>query len=83
MPSKDTKVISLRVPNRVDFGDISLSKLITDIYDLYSCGAIKIEDNALVLPDDGLKKDDFFDVCHHRNIDPQKALDRYVSMLWR
>jgi len=83
MPSKDTKVISLRVPNRIDFGNVSLAKLITNIYDLASCGVIEIVDDTLVLQENELRMDDFYDVCHQKNIDPQKALDKYVSMLWR
>ena len=83
MPSKDTKIISLRVPNRIDFGNVSLAKLITNIYDLASCGAIEIVDDTLVLQESELRMDDFYDVCHQKNIDPQKVLDRCVSMLWR
>lgn len=86
MPSKDTKIISLRVPNRIDFGDVSLAKLITNIHDLEKCGAIEIVDNTIVLPEieeSELSMDEFYEVCHMKNIDPQKALDKCVQMLWR
>ena len=86
MPSKDTKIISIRVPNRIEFEDISLAKLIVNIYELRKCGAIEIVDNELVLPEaenEELKMDSFYEVCHEKNIDPQKALDKCVQMLWR
>ena len=56
MPSKDTKIISIRVPNRIEFEDISLAKLIVNIYELRKCGAIEIVENELVLPE--IKEDD-------------------------
>lgn len=86
MPSKDTKIISIRVPNRIEFEDISLAKLIVNIYELRKCGAIEIVDNELVLPEaenEELKMDSFYEVCHEKNINPQKALDKCVQMLWR
>ena len=65
MPSKDTKVISIRVPNRIEFEDISLAKLIVNIYELRKCGAIEIVENELVLPE--IKEDDGWgeieDIC--------------------
>lgn len=51
MPSKNTKIISARVPNRVNFEGISLGKLITSVYDLYKFGIIDIIDDELVIPD--------------------------------
>ncbi len=85
MPSKDTKVISIRVPNRIEFEDISLAKLIVNIYELRKCGAIEIVGNEIVLPEieNGLNMDGFYEVCHEKNIEPQKALDKCVQMLWR
>lgn len=52
MPTKNTKIITLRVPNRVDFGDVNLHKFITNLYDMVSIGAIEIEDNELVFAED-------------------------------
>ena len=52
MPSKDTKIISIRVPNRIDFGDVNLHKLIVDIHDQMKSGAITIEDNKLIVPEE-------------------------------
>ena len=49
MPTKNTKTITLRVPERVNFGDVNLHKFITHLYDMVSCGAIEIEDNELVI----------------------------------
>lgn len=85
MPSKDTKIISIRVPNRIEFEDISLAKLIVNIYELRKCGAIEIVGNEIVLPEieNGLNMDGFYEVCHEKNIEPQKALDKCVQMLWR
>ena len=51
MPSKNTKIISARVPDRVNFEGISLGKLITSVYDLYKFGIIDIIDDELVIPD--------------------------------
>lgn len=51
MPSKDTKIVSARVPNRVDFTGISLGKLLTSVYDLYRLGIIDIIDGEIVIPD--------------------------------
>ena len=51
MPSKNTKIISARVPNRVNFEGVSLGKLITSVYDLYKFGIIDIIDDELVIPD--------------------------------
>lgn len=51
MPSKDSKVISARVPNRVDFTGISLGKLLTSAYDLYRLGIIDIIDGEIVIPE--------------------------------
>lgn len=75
MPTKDTKIISLRVPNRVDFGDVNLHKFITNLYDMVNCGAVEIVDNELVLS--GANCDDcpsrvahekVKEICHDRNI---------------
>lgn len=51
MPSKNTKIVSARVPNRVDFTGISLGKLLTSAYDLYRLGIIDIIDGEIVIPE--------------------------------
>ena len=51
MPSKDTKIISGRVPNRVDFSGISIGKILTSVYDLYRLGIIDIIDGEIVIPE--------------------------------
>lgn len=83
MPSKDTKVISIRVPNRIEFEDISLAKLIVNIYELWKCGAIEIVENELVLPE--IKEDDGWgeieDICHDRNIRLEDARKKIKQML--
>ena len=83
MPSKDTKVISIRVPNRIEFEDISLAKLIVNIYELRKCGAIEIVENELVLPE--IKEDDGWgeieDICHDRNIRLEDARKKIKQML--
>lgn len=84
MPSKDTKVISIRVPNRIEFEDISLAKLIVNIYELRKCGAIEIVENELVLPE--IKEDDGWgeieDICHERNISIEVARKKIKQMLY-
>lgn len=84
MPSKDTKIISIRVPNRIEFEDISLAKLIVNIYELRKCGAIEIVENELVLPE--IKEDDGWgeieDICHERNISIETARKKIKQMLY-
>ncbi len=83
MPSKDTKIISIRVPNRIEFEDISLAKLIVNIYELRKCGAIEIVENELVLPE--IKEDNGWgeieDICHDRNIRIEDAQKKIKQML--
>ena len=63
MPSKDTKIVSARVPNRVDFSGISLGKLLTSAYDLYRLGIIDIIDGEIVIPDsDDVEVERFEDI---------------------
>lgn len=83
MPSKNTKIISIRVPNRVDFSGYNAGKLIACLYDMIRCGALQVEDSEIILPESDLDMDKFYEVCHEKNIDPQKALDKCTQMLWR
>lgn len=63
MPSKDTKIVSARVPNRVDFSGISLGKLLTSAYDLYRLGIIDIIDGEIVIPEsDEISTERFEDI---------------------
>lgn len=84
MPSRNTKIISIRVPNRIEFEDISLAKLIVNIYELRKCGAIEIVENELVLPE--IKEDDGWgeieDICHERNISIEVARKKIKQMLY-
>lgn len=70
MPTKDTKIITLRVPNRVNFGDVNLHKFITNLYDMAACGAIEIVNNELVLPEveEDSEWDEIKDLLHDRNL---------------
>lgn len=62
MPSKNTKIISARVPNRVDFTGYSVGKLLTSLYDLYEFGIIDIIDNEIVIPDNEITSERFEDI---------------------
>ena len=83
MPTKDTKIITLRVPNRVDFGDVNLHKFITNLYDMVNIGAIEIVNNEIVLPE--IKEDDGWgeieDICHDRNIRLEDARKEIKQIL--
>ena len=84
MPSKDTKIISIRVPNRIEFEDISLAKLIVNIYELRKCGAIEVVNDEIVLPE--IREDDGWgeieDICHERNISIEVARKKIKQMLY-
>ena len=86
MPTKDTKIITLRVPNRVNFGDVNLHKFITNLYDMVNCGAVEIVDNELVLSEadcDGCPakkmQEDVEEICHNRNI----SVNQFMQMARR
>lgn len=71
MPTKNTKTITLRVPERVNFGDVNLHKFITNLYDMVSVGAIEIVDNELVVPEEEGDPDGEWvrDLAHDLNVD--------------
>ena len=73
MPTKNTKIITLRVPNRVDFGDVNLHKFITNLYDMVAIGAIEIVNNELVVSCDEVDEDGEWvrDMAHNLNIDKE------------
>lgn len=84
MPTKNTKIITLRVPERVDFGEINLHKLVTNLYDLVSCGAIEVRDNEIDLPDvEENGWGEIEDICHERNIRVEDAQRKIKQILWR
>ena len=90
MPSKDSKVISVRVPERVNFDGLSMGKLITSLYEGIKRGDIKVEEGERVVTDcegcpyiDDLDMSKFNEVCEFKGLERQKAMDRCVSMLWR
>lgn len=45
-------------------------------------GYITVKDGKLAGEID-LDLEDFYDVCHDKGIEPQKAIDKMVSMLWK
>lgn len=72
MPTKNTKIITLRVPERVDFGDVNLHKFITYLYDMVSIGAIEIENNELVMSGGEDRDGEWVrDMAHDLNIDKE------------
>lgn len=73
MPTKNTKIITLRVPNGVDFGDVNLHKFITNLYDMVAIGAIEIVNNELVVSCDEADEDGEWvrDMAHDLNIDKE------------
>ena len=81
MPTKDTKIISLRVPNRVDFGNVNLHKFVTNLYDMVNIGAIEIVDNELVMPEGSCDEceaqkyyEDLKEIAHDRNMSIKNLL---------
>jgi len=86
MPSKNTKIISIRVPERVDFSKYNASKLIACLYDMIQCGAIQIEKDEIVVPETQeteLNMENFYEACHAKNLNPQKGIDMCTQMIWR
>ena len=71
MPTKNTRIITLRVPNRVDFGDVNLHKFITNLYDMVAIGAIEIVNNELVVSGDDEDGEWVRDMAHDLNIDKE------------
>ena len=75
MPTKNTKIITLRVPDRVDFGDVNLHKFVTGLYDMVNIGAVEIINNELVMPERDcescdIKKayEEMKDIAHDKNL---------------
>ena len=81
-----TKVMAIRVPVSMaeELKKYNLRKLLENIGTLVKFGVIEIVDDEIVMPENTeINLDPFFEVCHDRNIDPQKALDKCVEMLRR
>lgn len=81
-----TKVMAIRVPVSMaeELKNYNLRKLLENIGTLVKFGVIEIVDDEIVMPENTeINLDGFFEVCHDRNIDPQKALDKCVEMLRR
>ena len=81
MPTKDTKIITLRVPNRVNFGDVNLHKFVTSLYDMASIGAIEIVNNELVMPEGDCSEcesqkyyEELKEIAHDKNMSVKNLL---------
>ena len=95
MPSKDSKIVSARIPNGVGF-KVPVSKVLTSVYTMYNEGKIGLDENGIVLKgiplnecdgcpymENALDMSKFDEVCEFKGLDRQKALDKCVQMLWR
>ena len=51
MPSKDSKVVSARIPNDIEFG-VSISKILSSVYAAFKAGKIGIDKNGIVIKED-------------------------------
>ena len=86
MPTKDSKIISIRVPNRVDFSEYNAGKLIACFYDMVRCGALKIEKDEIVLPEGDCEMcaarkvyEEIKEICHDKNV----SIDSFMKMVRR
>ena len=79
MPSKDSKIVSARIPNDMEFG-VSVSKILSSVYAEFKRGNIGIDKDGIVLKQDcenctrGLPIEDedgewVRDMAHDLNID--------------
>ena len=80
MPSNNTKIMSIRVPERVDFGgQVSVAKLVASIYDMWASGGLVIMDNEIVLPEvdcEALRVyEEVKEICHDKNVSIEKFLE--------
>ena len=63
MPSKDTKIVSARIPKDVDFS-VSVSQILKDVHGLLAQGVLKVEDGEIVSVDTNITESvDTFDYC--------------------
>jgi hypothetical protein len=81
-------VMGARVPlkTKLALSDLDLRKFLENVATQRELGVIEIENNEIVVPEIAeaeLNLDNFFEACHMKNIDPQKALDKCTQMLWR
>jgi hypothetical protein len=87
MPSKDSKIISIRVPNRVDFqGLVSIAKLVTNTYDMWRSGGLIIENDEIFVPEvdcevcNALKVyEEIQEICHDKNV----SIDNFLKIAKR
>lgn len=87
MPSKDSKIISIRVPNRVDFqGTVSIAKLVTNTYDMWCSGGLNIVNDEIVVPEvdcevcNALKVyEEVQEICHDKNM----SIDNFLKLARR
>lgn len=86
--TEKTMVMGARVPlkTKLALSDLDLRKFLENVATQRELGVIEIENNEIVVPEIAeaeLNLDNFFEVCHMKNIDPQKALDKCIQVLWR
>ena len=86
--TEKTLVMGARVPlqTKLALSDLDLRKFLENVATQRELGVIEIENNEIVVPkmqETELNMDNFYEVCHMKNIDPQKALDKCTQMLWR
>ena len=83
MPSKNTKIVSMRVPERVRF-NCSVAKLVTYLYDMTECGALKIENGEIVLPESEDTDGEWVrDMAHQLNVDVKTLKRKIEGMAWK
>lgn len=64
------------------FGLMTYSELIIALNKGLNDGTLKIEDRRIVGQEE-LDLSEFYDVCHEKNIKPEDALKKCVTMLWK
>lgn len=63
MPSKDTKIVSARIPKDIEFS-VSVSQILKDVHGLLAQGVLKVEDGEIVSVDTNIAESvDTFDYC--------------------
>lgn len=87
-----TVTFSVRVPKEIKDDLTFLNrKTLENISRQIKSGEIRVSDNGVEVlgtscdgcPYLGVNLDKLYEVCEMKNLDPQKALDRCVQMLWR
>ena len=94
MPSKNSSIMSIRIPNDIKedlermlrMSGTSLAKVVVDLYGKWSSGEINISDNKIVIQDqDNMDLDmkTFLEACDDKRINPQDAINKMTQMIWR